>query len=84
MYLKFNPNALKRMPKIHLSENLLLLRQHNGITQSRLAGSLHIDRSTYAYYETGRSYPPVQTIVKLSYLYDIPIDQLLGLKKIRF
>ena len=39
---------------IYFSTNLRFLRKVNGFTQKELAVLLHIDRSTYAYYEIGK------------------------------
>lgn len=40
---------------IYFSTNLRFLRKVNGFTQKELAVLLHIDRSTYAYYEIGNA-----------------------------
>ena len=40
-----------------LGGKLRALRQKNGWTQKQIAEMLHINRSTYAYYETGATQP---------------------------
>ena len=61
-----------------LGTNLRHLRCHCGITQKQIADLLDIDRSTYSYYETGRTKPDVDMIVKLANIYNVSCDDLLG------
>ena len=48
-----------------LATHLRLLREKNGLTQKQVADMLNIDRSTYAYYESGKTRPDILTIAKL-------------------
>ncbi len=48
------------------------------LTQKQIAEVLNIDRSTYSYYETGKSIPSVETLKKLAKIFNITIDTLLG------
>ena len=57
-----------------------LLREKNGLTQKQVADMLNIDRSTYAYYESGKTRPDILTIAKLARLYRISTDFLLDVK----
>lgn len=61
-----------------LAKNIKLFRLYNGYTQKQVADILNIERSTYAYYESGKSVPDIETIIKLARLYNISIDLLLG------
>lgn len=61
-----------------LAKNIKLFRLYNGYTQKQVADILNIERSTYAYYESGKSVPDIETIIKLARLYNISIDFLLG------
>ena len=46
----------KRYPKIeNLNQKLKMLRVYHNYTQSEIAKILDVNRSTYAYYETGRA-----------------------------
>ena len=57
-----------------------MLRQHReclGLTQEQVAQALHIDRSTYAYYELGRSNPSLEAIVRLANIFGVTTDALL-------
>ena len=59
-----------------LAKNIKLFRLYNGYTQQQVADILNVDRSTYAYYESGKSVPDIETIIKLARLYNISIDFL--------
>lgn len=61
-----------------ISETIKKLRILNKLTQKQVAEVLSIDRSTYAYYESGRTKPDITALVKLSRLYGISIDYLLN------
>ena len=63
-----------------LATHLRLLREKNGLTQKQVADMLNIDRSTYAYYESGKTRPDILTIAKLARLYRISTDFLLDVK----
>ena len=60
-------------------ERLISLREESGITQQMLAFDLGISRTTYAHYEQGSHEPPIENLVKLSKIYDVTVDYLLGL-----
>lgn len=57
--------------------NLKFYRQNSGLTQKQVADALHIERTTYTYYETGKTLPNVITLKKLSKLYNVPVDYLM-------
>lgn len=61
-----------------LAKNLKFLRKRHGYTQSQVALLLEINRSTYAYYELGRTRPKIATLQALSSLYGVKIDNLLN------
>lgn len=62
-----------------LGGKLRALRQKNGWTQKQIAEMLHINRSTYAYYETGASQPDLDMFRRLAILFEVSTDDLLGL-----
>lgn len=62
---------------LKINERLRELRVKCGFTQSQLAKILSIDRSTYAYYETGKTRPDVSTIMMLSRVFNISISEFL-------
>lgn len=60
------------------SRRLTQLRRSNGMTQKQIAQSLSIDRSTYAYYELDKTKPDFETLVRISNIYQVSLDYLLG------
>ncbi|WP_326975278.1 helix-turn-helix domain-containing protein [Caproicibacter sp. BJN0012] len=60
-----------------LGEKLRIMRRMLELSQKDVAAILHIDRSTYTYYELGKTEPPLETVVALSNLFSISLDDLL-------
>lgn len=50
---------------------LRMCRENAGLTQKQVADALNIERSTYAYYESGVSHPNGNIILKLSNLFNV-------------
>ena len=78
MQYRFEPRNLEQETPIHLTKRLRYLREYNAVTQREIADALCIDRSTYAYYELGRTRPKIATLQALSSLYGVKIDDLLN------
>lgn len=55
-----------------LSFNIKYLREKSGWTQQKIAKSLNIDRSTYTYYESGKTLPTIPLLIKLSEFFNVP------------
>ena len=53
------------------------LRLAAGYTQQEIADILEIDRSTYAYYESGKTEPNMQKLKKIANLYGLSSDDLI-------
>lgn len=53
------------------------LRRNCGFSQQQVADTLKIDRSTYAYYEIGKTKPDVHTIIKLTKIFNVPYEEIL-------
>ncbi|MEO1768955.1 helix-turn-helix domain-containing protein [Candidatus Enterococcus ferrettii] len=60
-----------------IGEKIKEKRTEKKWTQEELAERLHVSRSTISGWEVGRNYPDLTTIVQLSDLLDISLDQLL-------
>lgn len=60
-----------------LKERLRYLRNLHGFTQKQVADALNIERSTYTYYETGKTHPDLNAIVKIARIYNVTLDYLL-------
>lgn len=60
-----------------LSENLPYLRSRQGMTQEQLAERLDVSRQSVSKWESGASYPEMETILKICDLFHIDLDTLL-------
>ena len=61
-----------------MNEIIRNLRKENGLTQKQVADHLQIDRSTYAYYESGRARINIDVVVKLAHFYKVSYAVLIG------
>lgn len=50
---------------------LRMCRENAGLTQKQIADALNIERSTYAYYESGMTQPSGTMIVKLAKIFNV-------------
>lgn len=62
----------------YLSKKLRDLREKCGYTQQQIANALNIDRSTYSYYETGKTSPDIPSLLVLANVFSISVEELLG------
>ncbi len=62
-------------------KNLKKYRIQFGLTQADIAHILQTRQEQYSKYELGKREIPVHHLITLSMLYDISVDELLGLKK---
>lgn len=60
-----------------LSEKLKLCRSSKKLTQLEVSNKLNVSRKTISGWENGHSYPDTDCLVKLSDIYNIPLDDLL-------
>lgn len=56
---------------------LKFYRHECGLTQQQVADRLKIERSTYTYYETGKTKPDINTLIKIAKVYNISYTKLL-------
>ena len=54
------------------------LREDHDLSQKKLAEKLGMSQTGYSKYETGENDVPTDILIKLSRLYDVSIDYLLG------
>ena len=64
--------------KVIFGRRLKRFREESGYTQSILANILGIERSTYTYYETGKTTPVIFDLMRLCRLYRVSLDELCG------
>lgn len=60
-----------------LRTNLRNLRLACGYTQDTVAAALGVGRSTYSYYELGKTTPDLESIAKLANMYGVSLEQLM-------
>lgn len=61
-----------------LAERLKEKRAKKKFTQKDVAELLGISQSTYAYYESGRNEPDLETLKKIADIYETSLDYLAG------
>lgn len=64
-----------------LNDVLRSVRQEKGMTQQQVADILEIDRSTYSYYETGKTELDIKTTLALCEIFEIKLDEFLNQDK---
>ena len=52
-----------------MCDKIIKLRKEKGLSQKQVAEYLHVDRSTYAYYESGHTKIGLDILIDLSQLY---------------
>ena len=63
-----------------IGERIKQLRQEKDLSQQKIADILGIDRSNYSKYELGKLEINNEMLVKLSKLFDVTTDYILGLE----
>jgi transcriptional regulator with XRE-family HTH domain len=63
-----------------ISENIKKYRLEKGLTQAQLAEKLFVTAQAVSRWENGEVEPSVDTITKMSKLFDVSTDQLLGVE----
>lgn len=69
--LKYNAKGRDTMNETNFTSTLRECRLNSGLTQKQIANALNVDRSTYAYYETGVSLPRCELIIKMANLLNV-------------
>ncbi len=64
-----------------VAESLKTIRKKYKMTQEDVAVFLGVSRSGYTYYETGKSEPSIEALKKLAAIYDITVDEIVGMPK---
>lgn len=61
----------------NISKNIKQIRQKNNMTQEELAGALFVTRQTISNYETGKSNPDIDTIIKIAELFRVDANTII-------
>lgn len=70
---------MSQTPKSALALRLRLLRVASGMKQDEIATQLGIGRSAYTYYESSRSKPDYDSLIRLAKMFHVSIDYLVGM-----
>lgn len=62
---------------MEIGKKLREARVASGLTQEQVAEELHISRQTISNWENEKSYPDIVSVVKMSDLYSVSLDDLL-------
>ena len=63
-------------------EKLLELRKQKGLTQEELAEALYVSRTAVSKWESGRGYPSIESLKRISKVFSVTIDELLSSNEI--
>ncbi len=61
----------------NVSKNIKQIRQKNNMTQEELAEALFVTRQTISNYETGKSNPDIDTIIKIAELFKVDANTVI-------
>ncbi len=64
------------------AERLKSLRKACNLTQQKMATALGIERSTYTYYETGKTFPDILSLARIAQIFNVTTDTLLGVEPV--
>ena len=67
-----------------MANRIKQLREEYNMTQVRLSIELEVSQETISAYESGKHYPSVAALLRLSEIFHASCDYILGLSDIRF
>lgn len=62
---------------MNVAEKIKSARTTKGLTQEQAAGKLLVSRQTISNWENGKSLPDIVSVIRMSEIYDLTIDELL-------
>lgn len=66
---------------VNFGEKLKELRKQAGLTQKELGERINVTKSVISYYELQERYPSSEVLIKLSSVFHVSTDYLLGIEK---
>ncbi len=60
------------------AENLKKFRKLAGLRQDDVAKVIGLDRSAYAYYESGKTEPSIENLKKIAHIFGVDMNALVG------
>ena len=70
------------MTEMRIGEKIRRLRIQKGMSQARVREALSVSQDTISLWETGKSLPDIETLVRICAIFDVTSDYLLGLSQI--
>lgn len=64
-------------------EQVRALREDRDLTQTFVAGLLHVGQKTYSDYELGKTRMPLDSVIFLAKYYNVSMDYICGVSKER-
>lgn len=74
---KSSKNRGKEELKLEVSSQIKKYRSNMGISQEELAEKIYVSRQTVSNWETGKNYPDIHSLLLLSSLFNVSLDQLI-------
>ena len=68
---------------MNFGKKLKALRNSQNLTQQQLANQIGVAKSIISYYESGDRFPSYDVLVKISYIFHVSTDYLLGVERTR-
>ena len=68
---------------LNFPKKLKLLRTNLNVPQKFIADELGVTRQAYSLYETGKRYPPLDTLEKLCIIFEVDMNELTGVTQER-
>lgn len=65
------------------AKRLRILRENSNMNQEKLAKMLNLSASTIGMYEQGRRQPDNETLLKLTEIFDVSLDYLMGKTEVK-
>ena len=62
---------------MEVGKRIAEIRKENRMSQEQFGQLFHVTRQTVSNWENAKSYPDLQTLVKISELFEITMDELL-------
>jgi transcriptional regulator with XRE-family HTH domain len=61
----------------YFSKNLRYLREKNTLTQDEMQPLVGIKKTTWSHYETGKSQPSIEVLIKISNFFGVTLNELI-------
>ncbi len=68
---------LKEECPVRLGEQIRTIRNKENLSQEQLGQKMNVTRQAIYKWESGKGYPDIQNLIKLSELFEISIDKLI-------